>query len=65
MYLHSVCQLYKDGRQHGAFLLVLDLLEISIQISGQTFGLKKLFCAQASGDFQILRKKGLPAEFWL
>ena len=62
-YLHSVGQLHKGGKQHGAFLVILDLPELTIQIPGQTYGFEKLFCAQAIGDFQILREKGLPTEF--
>ncbi len=62
-YLHSVGQLHKGGKQHGAFLLLLDKPHESIQIPGQAFGFDKLFCAQALGDFQILKEKGLPIEF--
>ena len=62
-YLHSVGQLHKGGKQHGAFLLLLDKPHESIQIPGQVFGFDKLFCAQALGDLQILKEKGLPAEF--
>lgn len=62
-YLHSVGQLHKGGKQHGAFLLLLESPNETIDIPGQSFGFDKLFCAQALGDFQILREKGLPIEF--
>ncbi len=62
-YLHSVGQLHKGGKQHGAFLVLLDMPKAIIPIPGQSFGFDKLFCAQALGDFQILTEKGLPTEF--
>ena len=62
-YLHSVGQIHKGGKQHGAFLLLLDLPDHLMPIPGKNFGFDKLFCAQALGDFQILREKGLPTEF--
>lgn len=63
-YLHSVGQLHKGGKQHGAFLVLVETPVEKLQIPTQKFGFNELFRSQALGDFQILREKGLPAEIY-
>jgi transaldolase/glucose-6-phosphate isomerase len=63
-YLHSVGQLHKGGKQHGAFLVFVETPKVTLLIPTQDFGFDKLFRAQALGDFEILRGKGLPAEIY-
>jgi transaldolase/glucose-6-phosphate isomerase len=61
-FLHSTGQLHKGGPPNGLFLqLVHDGSEdVDIPGSGYTFGTLKN--AQAVGDLQTLRDRGLPAE---
>lgn len=63
-YLHSVGQLHKGGKQHGAFLVLLDKPGIKVLIPEQDYSFKQLFYAQALGDWQILQEKGLPAAIY-
>ena len=63
-YLHSVGQLHKGGKQHGAFWVIVQHPKFEIDIPEQDFGFSELFLAQALGDFQILSSKGLLAEIY-
>jgi len=63
-YLHSVGQLHKGGKQHGAFLVLLDKPGIKVLIPGKDYSFKQLFYAQALGDWQILQEKGLPSAIY-
>lgn len=64
-YLHSVGQLHKGGKQHGAFVIVTTPSEKQINIPDKLYSFNQLFLAQAIGDWQSLQVKKLPAEFLL
>lgn len=63
-YLHSVGQLHKGGKQHGAFLVLLDKPGMKVLIPGKDYSFRQLFYAQALGDWQILQDKGLPSAIY-
>jgi glucose-6-phosphate isomerase len=59
-YLHSIGQLYKGGRQNGAFVIItLDpAFDCDIPSAGYSFA--QLLRAQALGDFEALAIRGRP-----
>ncbi|HSC90070.1 MAG TPA: hypothetical protein VLB86_00300 [Gaiellaceae bacterium] len=57
-YLHSTGQLHKGGPSSGIFVQVVDELGDELPIPGRDFGFRRLFAAQAAGDFQALRERG-------
>jgi glucose-6-phosphate isomerase/transaldolase/glucose-6-phosphate isomerase len=57
-YLHSTGQLHKGGPTTGLFLQVVDDPE-HLDIPGRPHGFRRLVRAQAAGDFDALRERGL------
>jgi glucose-6-phosphate isomerase len=57
-YLHSTGQLHKGGPNTGLFVQVVDDLGEELPIPGRDFGFRRLFAAQAAGDFEALRTRG-------
>ena len=57
-YLHSTGQLHKGGPETGLFVQVVDDLGDELPIPGEDFGFRRLFAAQAAGDFEALRERG-------
>jgi len=56
-YLHSTGQLHKGGPNTGLFVQVVDDLGEELPIPGRDFGFRRLFAAQAAGDFEALRMR--------
>jgi transaldolase / glucose-6-phosphate isomerase len=59
-YLHSTGQLHKGGPPTGRFVQVVDDPGDELPIPGREFGFRRLFHAQALGDFAALRERGRP-----
>jgi hypothetical protein len=59
-YLHSTGQLHKGGPPTGLFLQLVDDPE-HLDIPGRPHGFRRLIRAQAAGDFDALRERGLRA----
>jgi hypothetical protein len=57
-YLHSTGQLHKGGPATGLFLQLVDDPE-HLDIPGRSHGFRRLIRAQAAGDFEALRERGL------
>jgi hypothetical protein len=57
-FLHSTGQLHKGGPNTGLFVQVVDDLGEELPIPGRDFGFRRLFAAQAAGDFEALRTRG-------
>ncbi|MBA3303784.1 MAG: glucose-6-phosphate isomerase [Acidimicrobiia bacterium] len=60
-FLHSTGQLHKGGPPSGVFLQVLGDPGPDVPIPGQPYGFGTLIQAQAAGDLQALRDRGLRA----
>jgi glucose-6-phosphate isomerase len=60
-YLHSTGQLHKGGPPSGRFLVLTERPEQDVPVPGETWGFARLEAAQAEGDLQALRARGLPA----
>ena len=60
-YLHSTGQLHKGGPATGAFLLLSDDDSGDAEIPGEAYGFLRLVDAQAAGDLETLRSRGLDA----
>jgi transaldolase/glucose-6-phosphate isomerase len=58
-YLHSTGQLHKGGPNTGLFLQVVDDPGEELPIPGKPFGFARLIRAQAAGDFESLKERGL------
>ena len=58
-FLHSTGQLHKGGPQTGVFLQVVQEPGRDLEIPGRGFGFKRLFSAQADGDYLALKAKNL------
>jgi transaldolase / glucose-6-phosphate isomerase len=61
-YLHSTGQLHKGGPPTGRFLQLVDAPGRDAEIPGRGYGFRTLIAAQAAGDLEALRARGLPAE---
>jgi transaldolase / glucose-6-phosphate isomerase len=57
-YLHSTGQLHKGGPNTGLFLQIVDDPGEELAIPGKPFGFRRLFRAQAAGDFASLKERG-------
>ncbi|HSL65066.1 MAG TPA: hypothetical protein VK874_10455 [Gaiellaceae bacterium] len=57
-YLHSTGQLHKGGPDTGIFVQVVDELGDELPIPGRDLGFRRLFAAQAAGDFGALQERG-------
>jgi transaldolase / glucose-6-phosphate isomerase len=57
-YLHSTGQLHKGGPNTGLFLQVIDDPGDELAIPHQSFGFRRLICAQAAGDYASLKERG-------
>ena len=55
-YLHSTGQLHKGGPDSGVFIIVIGRDGADIPVAGRPFTLRRLFEAQAEGDFVTLSK---------
>jgi transaldolase/glucose-6-phosphate isomerase len=60
-FLHSTGQFHKGGPPTGVFLQVVGEDDVDVPIPGQPFGFGTLIRAQAAGDLQTLRRRGLRA----
>lgn len=60
-YLHSTGQLHKGGPPTGVFLQVVGEDPLDVPIPGRPYGFATLKQAQATGDLEALRRRGLPA----
>jgi hypothetical protein len=60
-FLHSTGQLHKGGPPVGAFLQIVDEPEEDLEVPGEAFTFGTLIRAQADGDLQTLRARGLDA----
>ena len=60
-HLHSTGQLHKGGPPAGAFLQIVHDSDEDLAIPGRSFGFRALIRAQADGDLQTLRDRGLPS----
>ncbi len=60
-YLHSTGQLHKGGPRSGVFLQVVGDDTEDSEIPGAGYGFSRLKWAQAAGDLQALRDRGLRA----
>jgi hypothetical protein len=60
-FLHSTGQFHKGGPPTGVFVQVVDDVDVDVPIPGQPFGFGTLIRAQAAGDLQTLRRRGLRA----
>ncbi|MGH1543642.1 MAG: hypothetical protein ACRBHB_24795 [Arenicella sp.] len=63
-YLHSTGQLHKGGKSQGIFIVLTQNNVPDLTIPGQPYSFNMLCRAQALGDFQILREKGLPSALY-
>jgi transaldolase / glucose-6-phosphate isomerase len=61
-YLHSTGQLHKGGPPTGRFLQLVSRPERDADIPGAGYSFGTLIAAQAAGDLETLRSRGLPAE---
>jgi hypothetical protein len=61
-YLHSTGQLHKGGPPTGRFLQLVDAPWCDAEIPGTGYGFRTLIAAQAAGDLEALRTRGLLAE---
>jgi glucose-6-phosphate isomerase len=61
-FLHSTGQLHKGGPPNGLFLQLVHDGEEDVEIPGAGYTFSTLKNAQAVGDLQTLRDRGLPAE---
>ena len=61
-YLHSTGQLHKGGPPVGRFLQLVSRPERDADIPGAGYSFGTLIAAQAAGDLETLRSRGLPAE---
>lgn len=59
-YLHSTGQLHKGGPRHGVFLQLTCHPPQDLPIPGKAHSFGALIAAQALGDLQSLRARGLP-----
>ncbi|HEV3401311.1 MAG TPA: hypothetical protein VG078_05775, partial [Acidimicrobiales bacterium] len=60
-FLHSTGQFHKGGPPTGVFVQVVGEDDVDLPIPGQPFGFGTLIRAQAAGDLQTLRRRGLRA----
>jgi hypothetical protein len=60
-FLHSTGQLHKGGPPAGVFVQVVTEDEVDVPIPGQPYGFSMLKQAQAAGDLETLRSRGLRA----
>lgn len=60
-FLHSTGQLHKGGPPSGVFVQVVGDDPVDVPIPGQPFGFSMLKQAQAAGDLETLRSRGLRA----
>jgi transaldolase/glucose-6-phosphate isomerase len=60
-YLHSTGQLHKGGPPVGAFLEIVDEPAGDVEVPGEPYTFGRLIRAQADGDLQTLRSRGLDA----
>jgi phosphoglucose isomerase-like protein len=58
-YLHSTGQLHKGGPPTGLFLQVVDEPGDEVPIPNRDFGFRRLIRAQATGDYEALKERGL------
>ena len=61
-FLHSTGQFHKGGPKVGRFLQLIHDSEPDVEIPGKPYSFTTLKHAQATGDLETLRSKGLPAE---
>jgi glucose-6-phosphate isomerase len=61
-FLHSTGQLHKGGAPVGRFLQLVSSPERDADIPGSGYSFGTLIAAQAAGDLETLRSRGLPAE---
>ena len=61
-YLHSTGQFHKGGPPVGLFLQLVHDGEEDVEVPGAGYSFSTLKNAQAVGDLQTLRERGLPAE---
>jgi transaldolase/glucose-6-phosphate isomerase len=61
-FLHSTGQLHKGGPATGRFLQLLHDSPPDLEVPGAGYGFTRLKHAQAIGDLDTLRARGLPAE---
>jgi glucose-6-phosphate isomerase len=61
-FLHSTGQLHKGGPPDGAFLQLLGEVAEDIEVPAAGYSFATLRDAQAIGDLETLRSRGLPAE---
>jgi hypothetical protein len=59
---HSTGQIHKGGKPEGRFLQLLTLQRSELAVPGAGYSFATLRDAQANGDLQALRARGLPAE---
>ncbi|MGN6187985.1 MAG: bifunctional transaldolase/phosoglucose isomerase [Conexibacter sp.] len=59
-FLHSTGQLHKGGAPTGVFVQLVDTGRSGVEIPGQPYDFAALVRAQAIGDGQALRQRGLP-----
>jgi transaldolase / glucose-6-phosphate isomerase len=59
-YLHSTGQLHKGGAADGLFVLITADDPQDRSVPGESFSFSVLSLAQALGDFEALKNKGLP-----
>ncbi len=59
-YLHSIGQYYKGGPKQGLFIEFASQFGKEIPVPGAPYGFDELKHAQASGDKEALKQKGLP-----
>jgi glucose-6-phosphate isomerase/transaldolase/glucose-6-phosphate isomerase len=60
-FLHSTGQLHKGGPAGGRFLQLVGDAATDLEIPGAEHSFGTLLAAQAAGDLQTLRDRGLPA----
>lgn len=59
-FLHSTGQFHKGGPTTGKFIQITGSYRHSVHLPGRTYGFGELCSAQAWGDADALRSKGLP-----
>jgi transaldolase / glucose-6-phosphate isomerase len=59
-FLHSTGQLHKGGAPIGVFVQLVDRASTAVEVPGERYDFAALVRAQAIGDGQALRAKGLP-----